>query len=361
MQPVGLFNRLDLAPKSLANCGEYRIVYSKTKFGDPDNTHRFFLIFEAALPNPHPTHDIVGCQQVAALWSDLKSFSDDQAKQADERRLAGMKRALTSVVPQDGIPVRLAADFVSLDGAAAQVVVSSHVDLRGVPFARAGDRHVASVDAAALVFDESGAVVGKLPAERADMDLTDASYERALKDGLPYQRASPMKPGRYRVRFAAREDGGGRLGSISQWVQIPNLADGKLTLSSVFLLEKEEPKGEAAQGSADGGLSLRGAQVLRRFKNTQTLYVQLFVYNPARDATGSTNLVTQAEIWRAGVRLASAAPETMAQSAPGAPPVAHTQSIKLTPFAPGDYEVRMVVTDRNANATTSGRVGFSID
>ncbi len=237
----------------------------------------------------------------------------DEARSADERRLAGIKSALTAVVPQDGIPVRLAADFVSVDGSATQIVVSSHVDLRGVPFSRAGDRHVASVDAAALVFDESGAVVGKLPAERADMDLTDAAYERALKDGLPYQRASPMKAGRYRVRFAAREDGGGRLGSVSQWVQVPNLADGKLTLSSLFLLEKEEPKGGAAPGSADGGLSLRGAQALRRFKNTQTLYVQLFAYNPARDAAGATNLVTQAEVWRGGVRLASAAPEPMAQ------------------------------------------------
>jgi hypothetical protein len=193
------------------------------------------------------------------------------------------------------------------------------------------------------------------------MDLADASYERALKDGLPYQRASPVKPGRYRVRFAAREDGGGRSGSVSQWVEVPNLADGKLTLSSLFLLEREEPKGEAAQGSADGGLSLRAAQARRRFKNTQTLYVQLFAYNPARDAAGAANLVTQAEIWRAGVRLASSAPEPMEQGARGAPPVPHTQSIKLAPFEPGDYEVRMVVMDRNTNATTSGRLAFSID
>ena len=81
MQPVGLFNRLDLAPKSLLNCGEHRIVYAKTKV-DFSNTQRFFLIFEAALPNPHPTNAVVGCQQVAALWSSLKSLSDDQAKQA---------------------------------------------------------------------------------------------------------------------------------------------------------------------------------------------------------------------------------------------------------------------------------------
>ena len=78
MQPVGLFNRLDLAPKSLANCGEYRIVYVKTTFGR-GNLHVSSLIFEAALPNPY--NDVVGCQQVAALWSSLKSFSPARAKQ----------------------------------------------------------------------------------------------------------------------------------------------------------------------------------------------------------------------------------------------------------------------------------------
>ena len=80
MKPVGLFNRLDLAPKSLSNCGEHRIVYVKHNRGSIWN--RFSLIFEAALPNPHPTNDIVGCQQVAALWSSLKSLSDEQVKQA---------------------------------------------------------------------------------------------------------------------------------------------------------------------------------------------------------------------------------------------------------------------------------------
>jgi hypothetical protein len=78
MRPVGLFNRIDLAPQGLENCGEYRIVYAKTA-GEPGNLQRFFLIFEAALPNPWGKR---GCQQVAALWRSLKSLPDDEAKQA---------------------------------------------------------------------------------------------------------------------------------------------------------------------------------------------------------------------------------------------------------------------------------------
>ena len=159
-----------------------------------------------------------------------------------------------------------------------------------------------------------------------------------------------------------REDGGGKLGTATQWVQVPDLKEGKLTLSSLFLLEKDDPPAEkAAPAEADDAPSLRGAQALRRFKHGETLYVQNFTYNPVRDAAGATNLVTQAEIWRAGVLLASSAPESMAQTDREGPLVPHTRSIKLEPVGAGDYEVRIVVTDQNAHEMTSRRAGFTIE
>jgi hypothetical protein len=74
MLPVGLFNRLDQTPQDMSNCGEYRIVYAKNNGG---GFNRFFLIFEAALPNPDPGN-VEGCRQVAKLWDGFRSASDDQ-------------------------------------------------------------------------------------------------------------------------------------------------------------------------------------------------------------------------------------------------------------------------------------------
>lgn len=73
MEPVGLFNRLDLAPKSFANCGEYRIVYAKK---NPTTFDRFFLIFEAALPNPDPLGGKDACREVASFWDSLQHETD---------------------------------------------------------------------------------------------------------------------------------------------------------------------------------------------------------------------------------------------------------------------------------------------
>ncbi len=81
--PIGLFNRLDLAPKSLSDCGEYRIVYSfKAPLNPPFG--RFFIIFEAKLPNPDTVNKAAGqlvdpkaCVAVAKFWSGLSSIADE--------------------------------------------------------------------------------------------------------------------------------------------------------------------------------------------------------------------------------------------------------------------------------------------
>jgi hypothetical protein len=63
LKPIGLFNRLDLAPADWKDCGEHRIVYE----GGP----RMFVIFEAKLPNPSPADGKKGCRPVAQRWLDI--------------------------------------------------------------------------------------------------------------------------------------------------------------------------------------------------------------------------------------------------------------------------------------------------
>jgi len=77
--PIGLFNRFDQAPENGAFCGEYRIVYAKQS-GISSTSDRNLLIFEAALPNPHPQQGIKGCQQIVDTWADLSNVSSLSAR-----------------------------------------------------------------------------------------------------------------------------------------------------------------------------------------------------------------------------------------------------------------------------------------
>jgi hypothetical protein len=70
--PVGLFMRFDLAPEDGSHCGEYRVIFAKASGKDAAGAqNRNFIIFEAALQNPHLNQGIRGCQKFVRAWAEL--------------------------------------------------------------------------------------------------------------------------------------------------------------------------------------------------------------------------------------------------------------------------------------------------
>src|SRR6185503_8938594 len=125
-----------------------------------------------------------------------------------------------------------------------------------------------------------------------------------------------LAPGLYQVRVVAREEGTTHLGSASEWIEVPDLATGKLALSSVFLSTPPAATPPAAAGSVSGDKEpaaapaaasakpepLRDMQALKRFHRDDNLNFQLFIYNAARDASGAADVILQAQVW-AGPRM----------------------------------------------------------
>lgn len=76
--PTALANRFDLAPRSGADCGEYRIVFAMV--GGTQAQGRAFLIFEGRLPNPTPSQGLSGCAPVADFWAQLSNDPDPASR-----------------------------------------------------------------------------------------------------------------------------------------------------------------------------------------------------------------------------------------------------------------------------------------
>src|SRR6185503_18949716 len=67
-----------------------------------------------------------------------------------------------------------------------------------------------------------------------------------------YNNPSPLKPGIYQVRVAARDDRSGIVGSAMQWIVIPDLSTRRLSLSSLIVgLESVSVEGGQVQWSVD--------------------------------------------------------------------------------------------------------------
>jgi hypothetical protein len=272
---------------------------------------------------------------------------------------AALRAVLDSPAQQTAIPIQLSADFVRAEDGVPQVVVSGHIDTKALPI-RSQGQQPATVEVGAGVYDENGTLTASLETERKTIGLAPSAAEQAPQEGITYQKGAALDPGRYQVRLAVREPATGTLGSASQWMEIPDLATGRLSLSSLFLMKAEGPPGASAP-SPEGVPALRNVQAVRRFRRDESLYLLFYAYNPRRDASGATSLLSQAEVLRGESLLGSASPEEMAQADLRSPLVSHTSRIKLQPLAPGSYTLRVNVTDRNANEKATRSIGFTIE
>ncbi|MEC7987998.1 MAG: hypothetical protein VX278_22715, partial [Myxococcota bacterium] len=93
--PVSIFNRFDLTPTDGANCGEQRIVMANnTAIGGS----RFFLIFEAQIPNPDPGGSLEACAPIATFWAEQASITDpvERGERLRQAFLEGSEPSLES-------------------------------------------------------------------------------------------------------------------------------------------------------------------------------------------------------------------------------------------------------------------------
>jgi hypothetical protein len=273
----------------------------------------------------------------------------------DQTRERDLRRALSSLVPLRGVPLDMALDFVDLPPQGPQAVVRARVDLRGLPLATQGDRRQGELEVLGVVHDEAGQVVGEVEGHRVELDLSPATYQQLLRDGLRFQRSVALRPGSYQVRLVARERLSAQVGTAFQWIEVPERTAGGLTLSSVFLFTDKDTEGRGVPSSLDG---LQDVQVLRRVPRGGSLYYGLYVYDAARDPAGSTDVVLQAQVWAAG-QLQGVSPVQPMPSSDGSTKPAIGRVV-LEGLTPGEYELRVLVVDRKANVNAQRRTTFTI-
>jgi hypothetical protein len=177
-----------------------------------------------------------------------------------------------------------------------------------------------------------------------------------VQEGFRYRKTAPLGPGRYQVRLAVREEGTGRLGSASEWIEVPDLAGGKLALSSVML------GAQAAAADPDNPAEgPREVQAVKRFRPSDMLYFQLFIYNAARDAAGAGDVLLQAQLW-GGPRMVASSPSVpVALAAEADAPTPHGSRFPLAGLSPGSYELRVTVSDRRSGQNQMRRVSFLVE
>ena len=174
------------------------------------------------------------------------------------------------------------------------------IDPNDLTFTLAADGlYHAKFDVIAAVFDTNGASADNGIAT-PELKFTPEQLAKIKEKGIIYDLPVPIiKTGGYQFRIAIRDTVTGKIGAVSQYIEVPDLKKNKLTLSNLVLdnfTADEWKKFTARQSPGNAFLN----STVRRFNRGTILRYSYTVYNAKTDAAQKPQLEIQTRLVRDG-------------------------------------------------------------
>jgi hypothetical protein len=247
-----------------------------------------------------------------------------------------MASALMSPFRGDAIAVRMTTAFFNNSKEGSFLHLLLHIDPAGLTFTEEPDgARKIEVEVMAMTFGDNGSAADRTGGVFTTK-IRGEAYTTALARGFSQQvKLMVKKPGAYQLRVAVRDVASGRIGSAGQFVEVPDVSQGRLALSGLLL------KAASQQPSA-----------LRVFRPGDTLTYGYQLLNARADpATKRPQLEAEVRLYREGMPVLADQPAPLAPTASDDPKrLLLDGALRLDDkLAAGDYILQLIVTDKLAD------------
>ncbi len=224
-------------------------------------------------------------------------FAGKQFKQftaVDKERQ--LEEALMLGDPVTELTIALELDYFQLNSAEYFVPLVVKIPGRELALARKGGAERTRIDFIGEIKDNFGVTVQNMR-DKVDIKLTGATAGELAKRPIQYDTGFTLLPGRYTIKFLARDAETGRIGTYQSKFFIPNLnkEEKRIPISSVVLSSqrvdlkdalynalKEKDRAETANPLVLDGQKLIPS-VTRVFRRQKDLFVYLQAYEPGAE------------------------------------------------------------------------------
>jgi VWFA-related protein len=307
-------------------------------------------------------------------------------------------KALISPFGASGVGVQLTSLFANDAKVGSYMRSMIHINGSDLTFTDQPDGwHQSIFDVVAVTFGDNGTIVDQI-ARRHTVRIKGDGYQRALKDGLVYNVTVPIKtPGAYQLRVALRDQDSERVGSASQFVQVPDTSKGILELSGLTVMGITRAELDRRQKASVGARSGADAQspgtrvapessqtaatpsddsidesdpqaspAVRRMRPGMVLQYGFEIYNAHLDkATNTPQLTAQLRLYRDGNLIFTGKDNPVVTAGQAdMKRLVDAGMLQLgTDMTPGEYVLQVVVTDALADQkhrTTTQWMDFEI-
>lgn len=257
--------------------------------------------------------------------------------------------ALSSPFAASGIELHLNTLFGKDEKQGAFVQSFLHIDAKELKFSDTPDGQKQAVfNLLAVNFGANGIPIEQI-SKTYTLKVKAEAYEQISKEGFVYNFLFPIKKaGAYQMRVAIRDSETSKVGSASQFIEVPDIKKQRAMLSGILLenFTAEEWK-KYESGSTERMTDPQTDTSLRRFKRGTVLRYGVDVYNAKLDATQKTNLLTQIRVFRDGKMILDGKPKPLDASQQKNPSrINFLGALNLGgAMQSGDYVLQIIVTD----------------
>lgn len=311
----------------------------------------------------HITAKVKGSGLSVRTRAGFYGFTNEQTRPAEPTVKDQINRALISPFGANEITVHLTTIFVDESSQGSLLRSFLYFDPRDLTFTEEADGwRVATFRLRGFLFGDNGKVIGDQLSKVGTLRLRGPAYDRALREGVVYGFDIPVKqPGAFQFRVAVRDAGSSRIGTAGEFVEIPDLHNGRMSLSGIVVrdaadLPQDGSEAAVRPSSPNAAPEASAGPAVRRFRQGTDLIFAYAVYNARLDeATHLPRLSAQTRVFCDGRPIFTG--DTTPLDPAGQSDlqrIASASRLQLgAALLPGEYVLQIIVTDSLAKEKSS--------
>jgi VWFA-related protein len=322
-----------------------------------DGKYRHVTVKVASLPESAKIDYRKG-YYAAKVWG--KMNSSDKERQLED--------ALTLDDPFTDLPLAMEVDYFQTGRDKYFVPITVRISGSSLDLS---PKSTTDLDFIGQIRDLHGKLLGGVRDE-IKLKLTEENAAQLAQRHVEYDTGVTLPPGDYNLRFLARENQNGKMGTFEMKFNVPDLSKqtSSVRMSSVVWSNQREPLA-ASIGNAGGNKKLLNEHPLvdngqklipditRVFRKNQKLYVYFEVYDPGTVATPSVS--AELMMFRGKSKAFESAPVRVTKPKSGRQnTLAFQFEMPLANIPPGRYTCQVSVIDEQARKFGFARAGLVV-
>ncbi len=275
-----------------------------------------------------------------------------------------LEAAVTTHITFNLLPIKVQADFIKVTNSSVLTNITLQLENKDLQFQTKAGVQKAVVNIYARITTMSRRVVNVFE-DTVTIDPPAQLFQEIIKKPSLYQKSIPLPPGMYRLNVVVKDIIGGNMNNYEIAMNVPHFDDEKLASSSLILADMIEkvPTRSIGTGQFVVGSSKVRPRINVSFRRDEKMGIYLQLYNFGPDEkTQKPNGTIEYEVLKNGTneKIFDFSEDIAKLPDASAQQVTIEKLLPLQTLAPGQYTLKMKVTDRNRNQTLTPTATFTV-